>query len=59
MKNIVRAIAVSLVVTGAFASAHLSHAAQGTVVTAKVSSMPPPMCPWNDPNGCGIGDFGN
>ena len=59
MKNIVRAFAISLVVTGAFASAHLSHSAQGNAVMAKSAACPPPMCPYNSPDGCGIGSFGN
>ena len=56
MKNLVRTFALSLVVTGAFASAHMAQSAQGAVVSpVKVSAMPPPSCPYNDPNACGFG----
>ncbi len=53
MKNIVRAFVLSLVVTGAFASAHLSTSAQ-PVMHAKVSAFPVPSCAPGEPTGCGI-----
>ncbi len=60
MSNLLRAFALSLVVTGAFASAHLSHSTGSTVVAPKISAAPPAGCPWNSPNGCGIaGPDGN
>ena len=59
MTNLLRAFALSLVVTGAFASVHMSQASQVTAATVKVSACPPPLCPPSDPNACGIGDFGN
>jgi len=52
MKNVVRAFALSLVVTGAFASTHINNST--TAVSGKVSAMPIPLCPPGDPNGCGI-----
>ena len=54
MKLIARIFALSLVVTGAVASTHLANASQPTV-SAKVSAMPIPVCPPDDPNGCGLG----
>lgn len=53
MKNLVRAFVLSLVVTGAFATTHLNAAAEPTM-HAKVSALPIPMCPPDDPDGCGI-----
>ena len=56
MKNFLRAFALSLVVTGAFASAHMAKSTQGAVVSpTKVSSMPPPLCDYNAPGACGFG----
>jgi hypothetical protein len=52
MKNLVRAFALSLVVTGAFASSHINNSANG--VSGKVSAMPIPQCPPGGANGCGI-----
>ncbi len=52
MKNIVRAFALSLVVTGAFASSQISNSAKA--VSGKVSAYPVPLCPPGDPNGCGM-----
>lgn len=56
MKNIARAFVLSLVVTGAFASARLSASTQ-PVMHAKVSAMPVPSCAPGSPNGCGICSF--
>jgi hypothetical protein len=56
MKNIVRAFVLSLVVTGAYASAHLNTSAQPSI-HAKVSAMPIPSCDPSDANGCGICSF--
>jgi hypothetical protein len=50
MKNIVRAFVVALVLTGAVASAHTKN----TTVAMKTGASPIPMCPPDDPNGCGI-----
>ena len=58
MKLIVRIFALSLVVTGAVASTHIANAAQPTFA-ARSSAMPIPMCPPDDPNGCGIDGFAN
>lgn len=53
MKLIARIFALSLVVTGAVASAHLANASQPAVGT-RVSALPIPSCPPSDPTGCGI-----
>jgi hypothetical protein len=56
MKHIVRAFVVALVLTGAVASTQTSTAStQNKVTVAKVSMLPVPMCPPDDPNGCGMG----
>jgi hypothetical protein len=55
MKNIVRAFVVVLALTGAAASTQISSAAAQTKITvAKVSALPIPTCPPNDPNACGM-----
>jgi hypothetical protein len=55
MKHIVRAFVVVLVLTGAVASTQTSTApTQNRVTVAKVSMLPVPMCPPDDPNGCGM-----
>jgi hypothetical protein len=55
MKHIVRAFVVALVLTGAIATTQTSSAsAQNKVTVAKVSMLPVPMCPPDDPNGCGM-----
>lgn len=54
MKNIVRAFVVVLALTGAAATSQTSSASSKATVTAKVSAMPIPMCPPNDPNACNI-----
>jgi hypothetical protein len=58
MKNIIRAFALSLVVTGAFASTHVNQSAE-PVAHAKASAFPIPVCPPGDPNGCNIWGSGN
>ena len=55
MKLFARIFALSLVVTGAVASTHIANASQQTVVSGKVSALPVPVCPPDDPTGCGIG----
>jgi hypothetical protein len=57
MKNVLRALALSLVVTGAVASTHIATASQPTI-GARVADLPVPTCPPDDPNGCGICQFG-
>jgi hypothetical protein len=52
MKTLVRTFALSLVLTGAFASTHLSSGSDA--VHGKVSALPVPICPPDNPNGCGI-----
>ena len=54
MKTLVRAFALSLVVTGAFASANIAKNNAGTIITPKVSAWPVPCCPPSDPNACGM-----
>jgi hypothetical protein len=54
MKLIARIFALSLVATGAVASTHIANSALPTV-SAKVSSMPVPRCPPDDPKFCGMG----
>jgi hypothetical protein len=58
MKLIARIFALSLVITGAAASTHIANASQPTF-SAKVSALPIPMCPPDDPNACGVGGPGN
>jgi hypothetical protein len=57
MKHIVRAFVVVLALTGAvstsYSSATPTHAS-AKWATAKTSAFPVPMCPPDDPNGCGI-----
>lgn len=55
MKHIVRAFVVALVLTGAVASTQTSSAStKGKVSVAKVSMLPVPTCPPDDPNACGM-----
>jgi hypothetical protein len=55
MKHIVRAFVVALVLTGAVASTQASSAStKGKVSVAKVSMLPVPTCPPDDPNACGM-----
>jgi hypothetical protein len=55
MKYIVRAFVVVLALTGAAASTQIASASPQAKVTApKISAIPIPMCPPDDPNACGI-----
>jgi hypothetical protein len=55
MKNLIRAFVVLLALTGAAASTRIASASAQTKVTvSKTSAIPVPMCPWNDPDACGI-----
>lgn len=58
MKLIARIFALSLVVTGAVATTHIANASQPSL-GARTSALPIPMCPPDDPNGCGIAGPGN
>ena len=58
MKLIARIFALSLVITGAVATTHIASASQPTV-GSRVSALPVPMCPPDDPNACGVGGNGN
>ena len=56
MKIIVRAFVVVLVLSGAAATTQTSSASsQNKVTAARVSMLPIPTCPPNDPNACGMG----
>ena len=55
MKNILRALALSLIVTGAVASTHVAGSTQATIGT-RVADWPIPSCPPDDPNACGLGN---
>ena len=55
MKYMIRAFVVVLALTGAIASTQIASASSQTkVTTSKTSAIPIPMCPWNDPNACGM-----
>jgi hypothetical protein len=54
MKNVLRAFALSLVVTGAVASVHINNSPTLAMMTARTTAMPTPMCPPNDPSACGL-----
>jgi hypothetical protein len=56
MKHIVRAAVVVLALTGAVATTQTSSlSTQNKVTIARTSMLPVPMCPPDDPNGCGMG----
>jgi hypothetical protein len=56
MKHIVRAFVIVLVLTGAAATTQISSAStQNKVTAARVSVLPVPTCPPDDPNACGMG----
>jgi hypothetical protein len=56
MKHIIRAFVVALVLTGAVASTQIPSASTQNKVTAnRVSVLPVPTCPPDDPNACGMG----
>ena len=53
MKLIARMFVLSLVVTGAVASAHIANASQPTL-GAKVSALPIPACEPDGSTSCGM-----
>jgi len=56
MKHLVRAVVVVLALTGAVASTQISSGSTQNKVTAnRVSVVPVPTCPPDDPNACGMG----
>ena len=58
MINITRAFVLVLVLTGAAASTQTVSAGSKTATIApRNSMMPAPMCPPDDPNSCGFGQF--
>ena len=60
MKNVVRALALALVATGAVASTMTASAATSAKATLapNPSALPVATCPPDDPNACGIGQMG-
>lgn len=54
MKNIVRALTVTLALTG-FAATTQTSVSTSKSITGKVNTVLVPSCPPNDPNACGIG----
>ncbi len=56
MKLFVRAFVVVLALTGAVATTQISSASTQNKITAnRVSVVPVPTCPPDDPNACGMG----
>lgn len=56
MKIAIRAFVVALAITGFAAASHTSAVAQtapNLVTAAKASAFPIPVCPPDDPTGCG------
>ena len=54
MKNtMIRAFVIALALTGAVSTAH-SKTAVSSFEAMSGAGFPVPMCPPNDPNGCGI-----
>ena len=57
MKIIVRSLVIALALTGAIATTCANaSSAKTTVSVVKTSAVPAPVCPPNDPHGCGIFD---
>ena len=57
MKIIVRTLVIALALTGAIATTSAkASSAKTTVSVSKTSAVPVPMCPPDDPDGCGIND---
>ena len=55
MKLAVRTLVVVLALSGAAATTQTSSAStQNKVTAARTSMLPVPMCPPDDPNGCGM-----
>jgi hypothetical protein len=56
MKLAIRTLVVVLALTGAAATSQTSTASTHNKVTAaRVSILPVPTCPPDDPNACGVG----
>jgi hypothetical protein len=56
MKFAIRTLVVVLALAGAAASTQTSSAStQNKVTAARVSVLPVPTCPPDDPNACGMG----
>jgi hypothetical protein len=58
MKNVIRVFVLSLVASGAAASAHFSNQTSAPVLHAKVSALPIPLCPPGDPEACHLCGLG-
>ena len=54
MKTPLRALALSLVVTGAFATAHINKNEATPRLDVASGAMPVPMCPPDAPDACNI-----
>ena len=55
MKLVIRACVVVLALTGAVATSQTSsNSTQNKITAARTSMLPVPMCPPDDPNGCGM-----
>ena len=54
MKTIIRAVVLTLVVTGVAASTQISSTSTKTAVLTKTSALPTPTCAPDDPNACGL-----
>ncbi len=54
MKLVRPAVVAVFAYTTLAPSTQISASAQSKVTVAKNSAMPVPMCPPDDPNGCGI-----
>ena len=55
MKLIVRTLVVVLALAGVAATTQTTAASTQNKVTARVSVLPVPTCPPDDPNACGMG----
>jgi hypothetical protein len=56
MKTLVRVAVIALTVTGFAASSHSASGNTEVLLTSKVSAMPVPKCPLNNPGPCHIFD---
>lgn len=53
MKNtLIRAFVIVIALSGVASTAYSKTTKH--VLETNVSALPVPMCPWNDPKGCGI-----
>ena len=52
--TLIRAFVLTLALAGFGASTAYSHASQTVQVKANSNVVPPPVCPLNDPDDCGL-----